>query len=82
MKHHLENSNSSLSSLVPQNLYIDNAMLTSINVTEALQWYLEVKQLFGDAKINTGEFASNSDAVRSEIPSEDRQEQTGRTDFQ
>uniref|UniRef100_A0A914Y218 Integrase catalytic domain-containing protein n=1 Tax=Panagrolaimus superbus TaxID=310955 RepID=A0A914Y218_9BILA len=58
--YHLSKIGTLIAEEIKQNIYVDNCLVYAENVEEAISKYKEIRQIFGDIKMNIREFVSNS----------------------
>ncbi|VDN83637.1 unnamed protein product [Brugia pahangi] len=69
---HLENYDNELANEIRKNLYVDNIIVLTTCIDEALHKYQEMKNIFNNASMNVREFLSNNKEFNSKIPEQDQ----------
>ncbi|XP_065191900.1 uncharacterized protein LOC135822992 [Sycon ciliatum] len=72
VRHHLSTQGTPLATAISDNIYVDNIILGMDLESAAIAAYTAAKDIFKSASMNLREFTTNSDAVRSAIPEQDR----------
>ncbi|PIO62856.1 hypothetical protein TELCIR_15570, partial [Teladorsagia circumcincta] len=72
--YHLDqcNDDAALVSQIKENLYVDNLIITTDTVQEAIAAYRRTKAIFNDLQMNLREFVSNDSAVSKEMEDSDK----------
>ncbi|PIK38584.1 Pao retrotransposon peptidase family protein [Apostichopus japonicus] len=69
---HLDKNPGDVSNQIKNNVYVDNVIIGSNSVQEAVKLYQEAKQLFDNASMNLREWLSNSKEFNQMLPEKDR----------
>lgn len=77
IQHHLAKQNSEFADKLMSEIYVDNVISGADDEKSALLHYKESKRIFEEAGMNLQQFCSNSSALMSVIPDEDRVRNSG-----
>ncbi|XP_065180222.1 uncharacterized protein LOC135810660 [Sycon ciliatum] len=72
VRHHLRSHPSALSTMIADNIYVDNIIIGIDDHTDSTTVYRQSKDLFAKASMNLREWTSNSAEVRAALPQQDR----------
>ena len=75
LDYHLKSYRNLVAETIRDNIYVDNVVTGTTTVTEAVNCYIKVKQIFKGASMNLRDWMSNDGSVMNEIPLDDRASQ-------
>lgn len=76
INYHLDSTDSPVAKKIKNDIYVDNLITGVSSVEEGTDLYSQVKQIFNKASMNLRDWVTNSEALQSQIPKEDRANST------